>query len=393
MLALVAIVSHTGVDAGYVIVIPIGGVLFHAVGRHPVAGIAAAFAGVSGGFSANFIPSALDPMLQSLTQEGGQLLDPDLAVNPLCNWYFMGASSLLVVAIIWFLTDRVIEPRLNRTLHVDADAKDLPTMAAATPREITGFACGMATMVAALVGLYLWATVDGSSLADADGNLGTFNAPLIQSIVPILFVLGLLPGIVHGFVAGSLKTLNDIVKGMVESMAGMGHYLVIMFFAAQFVRVFGQSKLGELLAIQGATFLQESGVGASPTIVGLIFLVAIVNLLIGSASGKWGLLSVIFVPMLMELGYSPALTQAAYRVGDSSTNIITPLMPYFPLVVTYCQRYVKRTGIGTLISTMLPYSVTLIVCWSVFLLIYWTIGDLTGLPLGYDGGYTYSAGG
>jgi aminobenzoyl-glutamate transport protein len=187
-------------------------------------------------------------------------------------------------------------------------------------------------------------------------------------------------------IAGTLKTLNDIVKAMTESMAGMGHYLVIMFFAAQFVSEFGKSRIGEYLAIAGADFIREAGLNASVTIVGVIFLVAFVNLLVGSASAKWGLLSVIFVPMLMNLGYSPALTQAAYRVGDSSTNIVTPLMPYFPLVVTYCQRYCKTTGIGTLMSTMVPYSATLLILWSLFLILYWS----TGAPLGIAGGYEYA---
>ena len=168
-------------------------------------------------------------------------------------------------------------------------------------------------------------------------------------------------------------------------MHTMAYYLVIMFFIAQFVYAFGTSNLGTLLALQGAAGLKALAMPSAITIVGIIILTGIVNIFIGSASGKWGMLAPIFVPMLMTLGISPDLTQAAYRVGDSSTNIITPLMPYFPLVVVYCQRYVKNTGIGTLAAMMLPYSMTFLVVWTIFLLLYWAVG----LPLGLQSSYVF----
>ena len=194
-----------------------------------------------------------------------------------------------------------------------------------------------------------------------------------------------MPGIVYGIVAGTMKSSKDMIEGMTHAMHSMAYYLVIMFFIAQFVYAFGQSNLGVLLALEGANFLKAMDAAAWVTIVGIVFLTAFVNIFVGSASGKWGLLAPIFVPMLMSLGISPDLTQAAYRVGDSSTNIITPLMPYFPLVVVYCQRYVKNTGIGTLTAMMLPYSVAFLVLWTVFLLAYYAIG----LPLGIQASYTY----
>jgi len=314
MVIAVGIVSHTAADAGYVLVIPLGGVIFYAAGRHPLAGIAAAFAGVSGGFSASFVPSAIDPLLQGLSQAGARILDPAIELNPLNNYFFTTASSLLIIGVGWLVTSKVI-----------------------------------------------------------------------GSIVALIFLLFLVPGIVYGIVAGTVTRSKDVIEGMTKSMHNMAYYLVIMFFIAQFVYAFGESNLGVLLALQGASLLQALAMPAAVTIVGIVLLTAVVNIFVGSASGKWGLLAPIFIPMLMTLGISPDLTQAAYRVGDSSTNIITPLMPYFPLVVVYCQRYVKNTGIGTLTAMMLPYSMSFLVLWTIFLLLYaWT-----GLPLGVQASYTY----
>jgi aminobenzoyl-glutamate transport protein len=208
----------------------------------------------------------------------------------------------------------------------------------------------------------------------------------MQSIVPLIFLMFLLPGVVYGLRAGTVKTSRDVVQGMSKAMTGMGYYLVIMFFIAQFVYAFGQSNLGVLLALEGAALLKALAMPASVTIVGIILLTGVINLFVGSASAKWALLAPIFLPMLMQLGISPDLAQAAYRIGDSSTNIITPLMPYFPLVVVFCQRYVKNTGIGTVTAMMLPYSMTFLFVWTIFLLLYWA----TGIPLGLQSSYIYS---
>jgi p-aminobenzoyl-glutamate transporter AbgT len=222
-------------------------------------------------------------------------------------------------------------------------------------------------------------------MRDADGKLTTFAAPVMQSIVPIIFLLFLLPGVVYGYVSGTYTSTKDMIDSMTKAMQGMSYYIVMAFFCALFIDAFGKSNLGALLAVNGAEFLKSLSLPAMVTIVGIIFLTAFVNLFVGSSSAKWALLGPIFVPMLMQLGISPDLTQAAYRLGDSSSNIITPLMPYFPLVVVYCQRYVKSTGIGTLLSLMLPFSITILIAWTAFLLIYWSIG----IPLGIQASYVY----
>jgi aminobenzoyl-glutamate transport protein len=388
MLILVAIVSHTAVDAGYVLVIPLGGIIFYAAGRHPLAGIAAAFAGVSGGFSANFVPSAIDPLLQGFTQTAAQMYDPAVQLNPLNNWGFTAASSILVVVVGWWLTDKVIEPRLKNT-KIDGDADDMPEIDEVTPRDRKAFFVAGVVMLLGIVTLFAVTVPEGSAMRDpVTGEVASFGAPLMQSIVPLIFLLFWIPGIVHGFIAGSFKTSHDVIMAMSKAMEGMAYYIVMAFFCALFIQAFGDSNLGTLVSVKGANFLQSLAMPGSVTLVGIIFLVGFINMFVGSASAKWALIAPIFVPMLMQLGLSPDLTQAAYRVGDSSTNIITPLLPYFPLVVVYCQRYVKGTGIGTLVSLMLPFSIALLVLWSAFLLIYWTLG----IPLGLQSSYGYPAG-
>lgn len=386
ILILVAIVSHTAVDAGYVLVIPLGGIIFYAAGRHPLAGIAAAFAGVSGGFSANFVPSAIDPMLQGITQEAARLYDPNILLNPLNNWYFTAASTLVVVLVGWYLTDRVIEPRLKGT-EVDGDPEEMPQIEEVNARDRKAFTAGGLTMIGGIVLLVLAVWPETSALRNPEGDIAAFDAPLMQSIVPIIFLLFWLPGIVHGYVAGTFQQSKDVIMAMSKTMETMAYYLVMAFFCALFIKAFGDSNLGILLAMKGANFLQSLAVPGPVTLVGIVFLVAVINLFVGSASAKWLLISPIFVPMLMQLGISPDLTQAAYRVGDSVSNIITPLLPYFPLVVVYCQRYVKNTGIGTLVSMMLPYSVALGIIWTAFLLLYWALG----IPLGVQANYVYPA--
>ena len=384
VLILVGVASHYAVDAGYVLVIPLGGVIFYAAGRHPLAGIAAAFAGVSGGFSANFwAPSGLDPLLQGFTLSAAQLLDPDAQVSIINNNIFTTASTLLIMLVGWFLTDKVIEPRVSHH-EIDGDPDEMPKMEEVTPQERKGMIAALLSIVVGAILLVVWSWPADSALR-FEGELTPFQAPLMRSIVPLIFLFFLIPGVVHGYVSGSVKSHRDIIQGMSKSMETMGYYIVLAFFCSLFIWMFAQSNIGILLAVKGAAALQAMNLPGPVTIFGIILLVGAVNLLVGSASAKWGLISPVVVPMLMQLGISPDLTQAAYRVGDSSTNIITPLMPYFPLVVVFCQRYVKSTGIGTVVSIMLPYSIVLIFVWSALLVLFWVLG----IPLGTNSSYVY----
>lgn len=386
MLLFVGILSHVIGDPGYVLVIPLGAVMFMAANRHPLLGITTAFAGVSGGFSASLLPAALDPLLQGFTQKAAQIIAPEIVVNPLCNWGFMSASCFVIVCVGWFVSDRLIEPRL-RQIPVDGDLEVDPNIGQISPREMMGLIAGSTAFIGGLIalGVSLWATDSPWRLPD--GSLTAREAPIMKAIVPLIFLFFLIPGVIHGYIAGTIKSHRDIVQGMTKSMNSISYYLVMAFFASQFTAAFTQSNVGVLLAIKGANALTELKLPPQFLILGIILLTSMADLLIGSASAKWALLSVIFVPMLMTLGISPELTQAAYRIGDSTSNIISPLMPYFPLIVVYCQRYVKGTGIGTLTSLMLPYSMFFLVSWTALLLLFWWLQ----IPLGLQSSYSYHA--
>jgi aminobenzoyl-glutamate transport protein len=389
MLILVGLFSHTASDAGYVLVIPMGGVLFQTAGRHPLLGIAVAFASVSGGFSANPLVSALDPLLAGITQAGAGVLNAHYVVNPLANYYFTASSSVVIVLAGWVLTDKVIEPRL-RSVAVDGDGADQPALAGLSAEEKRGLWWGLAVLAAFAALIAAWATPLGSALrspppASSLIKSGPGGAPLMSAIVPLIFLAFLLPSLAYGVAAKSITSHRDVVVGMTKAMGTMAYYLVMVFFAAIFIDAFNRSNLGALIALKGAAFLRDIGAAPAVMVLGVIFITALIDLLVGSASAKWALLSPILVPMLMTLGISPELTQAAYRIGDSCANIVTPMMPYFPLVVVFAQRYVKNTGVGTLVSLMLPYCVVFLLTWTAYLLIYWALG----LPLGPGAPYVY----
>jgi aminobenzoyl-glutamate transport protein len=290
----------------------------------------------------------------------------------------------LIVGLGWFLTDKIVEPRLQR-FSIETAEEDKPEFHDLNSKEKKAFWISTFVMILGLVALALFSIPENSPMRDAQGNISSFSAPLMKSIVPLIFLMFVIPGTIYGFVSGSFKKSKDVVDAMIVSMKGMGGYIVMAFFCALFIDAFAKSNLGALLAIKGADFLKAMNLPGQVTIIGIIILTAIVNIFVGSASAKWALLSPIFVPLLMQLGISPELTQAAYRVGDSSTNIITPLLVYFPLIIIFCQKYVRKMGIGTMISIMIPYSVVFMIGWTIFLLIYWWLG----IPLGIQGGYVY----
>lgn len=387
MLIFVAMFSHVAADAGYVLVIPLGAIIFMSAGRHPLVGIAAAFSGVSGGFAANMVPTGNDALLQGFTQAAAQLLDNTYTVNTLCNLFFGIASSLIITLVGWWVTERIVEPRVSK-MTIDGDFKHDEDMSHVSAQESKAFNRAGLVMLLGLATLAAAAMPESSMLRSPDGSLTAYGAPIMKSIVPLIFLIFIIPGIVYGFASGTFKTGKDVIGAMNDSMSKMGSYMVMAFFCAMFIKAFSDSNIGTLVALAGADGLKAMALPGEATIIGMIVLTAVVNLLIGSASAKWALLSPIMVPMLMAVGISPELTQAAFRIGDSCTNIITPLMVFFPLVVVYCQRYVKGAGVGTLVSMMMPYSIAFFITWSVFLLVWWGLG----MPLGIAAPYTWSAG-
>jgi aminobenzoyl-glutamate transport protein len=345
--------SSVAADAGYVVLIPLGAAIFASLGRHPLAGLAAAFAGVSGGFGANLFPTSLDPLLAGFTEPAAQILDPTYTVNPMCNWWFMAASVPLLGVVGTFITERIVEPRLGPW---NAAGSDHVAEGDITGRERTGLRWAILSLVAIIAFFTVLALPRFEIFWDAEQG---FN-PLYRSIVPMMAILFFVPGLVYGIVTGSITGDKQVAKMTAESMGTMGGYIVLAFAAAQFVAYFNWSNIGLILAIFGADGLKAVGFTGMPLLVSFILVSSIINLAIGSASAKWAILAPIFVPMLMLMGYSPETTQAAYRIGDSYTNILTPLLPYFPLVITFAAKYVKDVGIGTIISLMLPFSVAFV---------------------------------
>ena len=380
--ALIGMIGNLAADAAYVVLIPLAGVVFAAANRHPIAGIAAAFAGVSGGFSANLIPGQLEPLLFGITEAAAESLDPSWNANMVGNWYFISGMTLVFLPVIWFVTDRIIEPRLN--MHMPSDGKSQTAGIVKSPEsELTQNEIrGLRYSGLALLGvIFLWillCVLPGTPLInESEQGISRFN-PLLQSLVAGFFILFLAVGWAYGHGAGSIKDHRDVVKMMSESMSDLAYYLVLAFTAAHFVAMFNWSNLGLIFAINGASFLETSNLPDSILLSLIILFGAIINLFIGSASAKWALLAPVLVPMLMLLGISPEMSTAAYRVGDGATNIITPLMPYFPLILIFCQRWQKEFGIGSLAATMLPFSIALLLS-GLIMTALWVIFSL---PLG-----------
>ena len=405
VVALVAMIGNHAADAGYVVLIPLAGILFAAAGRHPLAGIAAAFAGVSGGFSANISPGQLDALLFGITEEAvaASALDPTWTANIAGNWFFISVMTVVYLPIIWYVTDKIIEPRLGPWTG-GATAGRSADDASPDPAGETGELASRGLRHAGLAALFvvgLWLLMvfaPGTPLIDeaaceaipaADCSIHAQLAPLYRSLVAAFFLLFLLTGWAYGRATGSIKNHRDLVEMMAESMKDMGYYLVLAFAAAHFVAMFGWSNLGLISAVHGAAAIDSTGLPL-PIVLGLmVVFTGLLNLFVGSASAKWALLAPILVPMLMLLGISPEGATAAYRVGDSATNIITPLMVYFPLILVFAQRWQKDFGLGSLTAMMLPYSIWLMVSGTMLIVLWFYLG----IPLGPDApvGYAMSA--
>ena len=370
------IISHLASEAGYIILIPLGAMIFHALGRHPLAGLAAAFCGVSGGFGANFLIGSVDPILAGLSTSAAQIIDPQMTVNPAVNYYFMFASAIMIVLLGTWITERIVEPRLG---VYGGGAERIPVNML-TPGEKRGLRnAGWAVL--GIIVLLVASVAPPNGLLREPGTGSFLHSPFLDGLITAILLFFFIPGLAYGITVGSIKSDKDTVRHITASMSSMAGYIVLVFFAAQFVYFFRYSNLGVIIAINGAEMLRNIGLTGVALLAAFVVLSAFVNMFMGSASAKWAIMAPVFVPMLMLLGYHPALTQAAFRIGDSVTNLITPMMSYFALIVTFAQKYDEKYGIGTIISTMLPYTVLFWFFWTL-LLVVWM---MTGLPLGPGG--------
>lgn len=380
------VISNTASEMGYVVLIPMSAYIFYSMGRHPLAGIACAFACVSGGYSANLLIGTIDPLLAGLTQEAARLIDSTYEVHAAVNYYFMFVSTFMITAVGAFVTLRIVEPKLEK-YDPKIASEDLSGQSEMTPltrKEKKGLKYAFLTILFMAVLASLTILPENGILRNPDTG-EVLNSPFLRGIVTFIFVFFMIPGYVFGRVSGSMKGFNDIIDGMAKSMSTLGLYIVIVFFAAQFVAFFGWSNLGQIFAIKGSEFLNNIGLVGPSVFIGFIIVSASINLMLGSASAQWAITAPIFVPMLMYIGYSPEVIQAAYRIGDSVTNIITPMMSYFGLILAFATKYVRNVGIGTIISMMLPYSILFTIFWILlfYLWVFWL-----GLPVG-PGAPTY----
>lgn len=371
------VMSNTASEIGYVLLVPLAGTIFLSAGRNPLLGLAAAFAGVSGGYSANLLLGTVDPLLAGLSQEAARLVDPAYQVNPAANYYFMAASTFVITAAGTWVTERIAAPRLGK---YEGEVKG-EEIHALTADERRGLNWAMLTTLGFTLVLLAGTVPANGFLRDAKtGDL--LHSPFLSGIVTLIFLFGALTGIAYGFGARRYKSDKDVIAGMGKAMSTLGTYMVLVFFAAQFVAYFGWTNLGLIVAVEGADMLKASGLGGLPLMLGFIVTTAFVNLFMGSASAKWAIMAPIFVPMFMLLGYTPELTQTAFRVGDSVSNIVSPMMSYFALIVAFFERYDKKAGIGTVIATMLPYTMVFLIVWSALLLAWMAVG----LPVGPGAG-------
>lgn len=410
-LVFAGVLSNTASEMGYVVIVPMGAAIFLSLGRHPLAGLAAAFAGVSGGYSANLLIGTVDPLLAGITEEAARLIDSQYVVHPAVNWYFMFVSTFLVTAVGTWVTTAIVEPRLGK-YQPPQQAVMPPAGEASADRSSDALAAEIdlrpldrrerralrAAALASLAFLLMLVWLAGpQGLPGALGDLpgygvlrnpntgGLLDSTFFRGIVAMIFVGFLIPGFVYGRMMGTMRSDRDVIDAMAAAMSSMGLYIVLVFFAAQFVKYFEWTNLGSILAVQGADLLQQLQLDNPLVFIPFILMCCFVNLMLGSASAQWAVTAPIFVPMLMLVGYSPEVIQAAYRIGDSSTNVITPMMSYFGIIYASASRYDRDLGIGTLISTMLPYSVALIVAWTALFYL-WVFA--LGLPVG-PGAATY----
>lgn len=382
------VISNIASDSGYVILIPLGAMIFRAYGRHPMAGFAAAFAGVSGGYSANLLIGSLDPLLAGISQAAVSDIDPNYEVSVMGNFYFLFVSTFLITILGTFVTNKIVEPRLGKYDNHLAENEDC-SLTVISDRERKGLRnAGFAALIYVAIIVIACLPADSFFKNENGALFGNPTSPFLNGIVVLITLLFLIPGIAYGKTVGTFTKENGVCSALSKSMASMGSFLALAFVASQFINYFNYTKLGTIVALVGAGFLDSIKIGLIPLMIIFVLFAAFMNLFMGSASAKWNILAPVFVPMFMQLGYSPELCQLAYRIGDSSTNIITPMMTYFAVILSFAQRYDKKASIGTITATMIPYSVVFLMGWTLLLIIWLGLG----IPIGPGIGSTYIGG-
>ncbi|MEP9819547.1 AbgT family transporter [Staphylococcus xylosus] len=379
VIILVGILGNAAGDAATIVLPPLTAMVFIKLGYHPIAGLAMAYASALGGFSANVMIGMSDALLYAFTEPAAKIVSDNVHVNVAMNWYFIAASIIVLLPAVYWVTMRFVIPRLGTYDTSNSDIKVDEENTGLTPEENKAVFWANISFFAMIALLIVLAIPQNSFLRNAKTGSLLNDAPIINGVGLIILVLFLVPGLVYGIKMKVFHNSKDLGKMLADSMGSMSSFIVIVFFAAQLLAFLEWSNLGVIVAVKGASLLQ--GQNGIVLILGIIILSALINLLIGSASAKWGILAPIFIPMLMLVGFHPAFTQMLYRIGDSISNPITPMMPYLPLLLSYAQKYDNNMKLGSLLSSLMPYTIILSIVWPLFMIIWY----LLGWPLGPGG--------
>lgn len=372
MIMMIGICGNIASDAAIVVIPVISAFIFLSLNKHPLAGIAIGYAATTAGFSANLIIAGTDALLSGISTEAVHIVNPNMSVSVVSNWYFMIVSTFLLAIVGTFVSEKIIEPRLgeykgNKKIEQEE----------VSPLEKKGLRVAGILSLAYIVLIGI-AVYPKNSFFRNPVTHSLLRSPFLKSIIPLLLVLFLICGISYGVIVGKIKSSGDVPRYMGLAIKDMSSYIVLVFMIGQFIAFFKWSNMGYVIAVAGANFLKSMNISGVSLFIAFILLSAFINLFIGSGSAKWALLAPIFIPMFYFLGYNPALTQVLYRVGDSTTNIISPLFPYMPIILALAQEYDEESGMGTMISLMLPYSIGMLIMWVILAIVWFSLN----IPLG-----------
>jgi aminobenzoyl-glutamate transport protein len=378
ILVFVGILSSVAADAGYLVLIPLAAVAYQSVGRHPLAGLAAAFAAVGGAFGVNFLIKPIDGVLTEITNDAIRLLHPTLSIDLTANLFFSVASVLALTVVIVLVNDRFVEPRLGPW----AGGKPADAGAPLSPQEQRGLRFSLWGLLAVCALVALLTLPPGAPLRHPDSGAIVGNTPFMNSLIVTITAIFLGAGLGYGIGAGTITSATDAINAIIKTLGSLSGLILLLLIISQFVAYFSYTNIATVAAVSLGDALARSGLGTVTMIAGFVLLTFTVGILIPQIIPKWALFAPIFVPMFMQLGVSPEVVLAAYRVADSPSNVINPLMPYFALIVTFVQRYQKDAGVGTVIALMLPHALVLVVAWTALLLLWYALGLPFGPGLG-----------
>ncbi len=374
ILVFVGIISSIAADAGYLVLIPLGAAAFLSLRRHPLAGLAASFAGVAAVFTVNILIKPLDGILTGITNDAIHLLNPSLSIDLTANWWFSLASVLMLTVVVGFVTDKVVEPRLGEYKgEKPAQGEGLSS------DESRGLKYTLWALVGLLVFFALLTVPRGAVLRNPETGALIGNSPFMNGLIVFITLVFLVTGVAYGIGARTIKGITDITSAMEKAISGLGGLIFLLFIISQFLAIFNYSNIATLAAVKVGDALEHAGLGPLPLLVGFVVVVLVLDLIMTGAIPKWAIFAPIFIPLLMRLHVKPEAVLAAYRVGDGPMNAVSPLNAYFALIVTFAQKYQKNAGVGTLVALMLPYVVVVTIVW-IILLVIWQV---LGLPWGF----------